>query len=366
MQSGIVERVLELAICIQQIPAPTFGEQQRARFVRDRWIEEDLLEVSMDPLNNVYGRWSPGKPGGSTRPLVISAHLDTVFPPETRLDVHREEGKLYAPGIGDNSLGVAALFGLIWMLREHKIHPKREIWFVANTCEEGLGDLRGMKAVVDRFGAEMHAYLVIEGGALGRVYHSGVGVRRYRVTLRTAGGHPWADYGQPSAIHELAHTITRLTALPLPSSPRTTLNVGRIQGGMGVNVLASAASMELDLRSESPQALQELIERVEEVLSSVPRPGVALETEIIGERPAGEIAAHHPLIRLAEECLRAQGVEPELTSGSTDANIPLSRGYPALVLGVTRGGGAHTPDEYIEIEPIEQGMAQLARFVERA
>ncbi len=361
----ISRRVLELAMQIQQIPAPTFGEQQRARRVHDLWVAEHLLDVSMDALHNVYGRWSPRKRGAQARPLVISAHLDTVFPLETRLDVRREQDRIYGAGLGDNALGVAALFGLVWMLRARKINAEREIWFVANTCEEGLGDLRGMKAVVARFGADVQAYLVLEGSALGRVYHSAVGVRRYRVTLRTAGGHSWSDYGRPSAVHELARVITQITSLPLPSAPRTTLNVGRMHGGTGVNVLAAEATMELDLRSESPQALRQLIERVEGVLASTTRPGVALEVEIIGERPAGELAVDHPLIQLARDCLRTQGLEPELTCGSTDANIPLSQGYPALVLGVTRGGGAHTLEEYIEIDLIAQGMAQLARFVER-
>jgi tripeptide aminopeptidase len=161
--------------------------------------------------------------------------------------------------LGDNSLGVAALFGLVWALRERKIELEGDVWFVANVGEEGLGDLRGMKAIVDRFGADVLAYLVLEGMALGHVYHRAVGVKRYRVKARTKGGHSWSDYGQPSAVHELAKLVVQLTALDLPKEPRTTMNVGKISGGTSVNVIAAEAFMDLDLRSEGQEALAELV-----------------------------------------------------------------------------------------------------------
>lgn len=239
----------------------------------------------------------------------------------------------------------------------------RDIWFVANVGEEGLGDLRGMKAVVEHFGADVILYLVLEGLALGHIYHRAVGVRRYRVTARTQGGHSWSDYGSPSAIHELAKLIVQLTSLELPKEPRTTMNVGKIAGGTSVNVIASEASFDLDLRSEGQRELRELVEGVERLIEAANRPGVRVEAEVIGSRPAGEMSAAHPLVKLAEACVREVGLEPILTSGSTDANIPLSKGYPALVLGVTSGGGAHTKGEFIEIKPLEKGMRQLVRFV---
>jgi tripeptide aminopeptidase len=294
--------------------------------------------------------------------------LDTVFPKETQLDVKRAGERIYGPGLGDNSLGVAALFGLMWMLRERRFDHANaplsaNIWFVANTCEEGLGDLRGMKAVVDRFGSDVCAYLVLEGLALGHVYHRAVGVKRYRVTARTSGGHSWSDYGQPSAVHELSKLVVGLTSLELPKESRTTMNVGRISGGTSVNVIASEASLDLDLRSEGQQELAEIISAVEKLIHNANKPGVNVEAEVIGQRPAGEMSPNHPLVKLAEECLREQGLNPVLTSGSTDANVPLSMGYPALVLGVTTGGGAHTANEYIDLPPMGMGMEQLARFV---
>jgi tripeptide aminopeptidase len=358
----LVNRLLELAIQIQQIAAPTFEEKQRAEFVRERFIQERLKDVSMDSVNNVYARLAGKR---NSKPLIVSAHMDTVFPLGTSLHMTREEDRIYGPGIGDNSVGVAALFGLVWMLCERKIQLQNDVWFVANVCEEGLGDLRGMKAVVDRFGKSIQAYLVIEGLSFGHIYHRAIGVRRYRVIAKTAGGHSWSDYGQPSAVHEAAKLVTQIASLSVPAIPRTTLNVGKLSGGTGINVLASEATFELDLRSESMDTLSGLVHQVEEMIRSANKEGVKIEYELIGQRPAGEIAPTHPLIKLAEECLREQGIKAELTSGSTDANIPLSRGLPSTVLGVTNGGGAHTVHEYIDVGPVEKGVEQLVRFVEK-
>ncbi len=366
MMKNIAERVIERAIEIQQISAPTFEEKERAEFVRSLFLEEELIQVFVDDVGNVYGRWTTdgGQLKGS-KPLIVSAHLDTVFPHGTNLDVKRDGEKIFGPGLGDNSLGVAALFGLLWILRERKMELGGDIWFIANVGEEGLGDLRGMKAVVERFGADVQAYLILEGLALGHVYHRAVGVKRYRVTARTTGGHSWSDYGKPSAIHELAKLVVQLTSLELPSHPRTTMNVGKISGGTSVNVIAAEAMFDLDLRSEGQESLAELIAAAEKLIRHANRHAVSVEAEVIGQRPAGEMSADHPLVKLAEECLREQGLEPVLITGSTDANIPLSRAYPAIVLGISTGGSAHTVHEYINTEPVEQGMEQLVKFVEK-
>jgi tripeptide aminopeptidase len=359
----LVNRVLELAVQIQQIPAPTFEEKERGEFVCALFAQEDLAEVSMDRAGNVYGCWTAE--AVSAKPLIVSAHLDTVFPASTDLTVNRSSGQIHGPGLGDNSLGVAALFGLLWMLRDRRIEPAGDIWFVANTCEEGLGNLRGMKAIVDRFGPEIQAYLVLEGLALGHVYHRAVGVKRYRIIARTPGGHSWSDYGHPSAIHELARLVVQLTSLELPSHPRTTMNVGKISGGTSVNVIAPEASLDLDLRSEGQDALAGLVSAVEKLIQNANGPDVRVEAQVIGQRPAGQVSPQHPLVRLGENCLRDLGINPILTSGSTDANIPLSKGYPAVVLGISTGGGAHTVHEFIHTEPVTSGMEQLVRFVEK-
>ncbi len=357
---NITQRVLELAIQIQQIPAPTFQEEQRAIFMRDLFREEKLQDVEIDSLGNVYARL-PGKDNGG--PVVLSAHTDTVFPMEIDLSVKREPHRIIAPGIGDNSLGLAGLLGILWMLREQEIELPGDLWLVANVCEEGLGDLKGMRAVVDRFGDTPIAYIIIEGMALGQIYHRGLGVQRYRITAETHGGHSWADYGEPSAIHELAALVTKLGKIDLPKDPRTTLNVGVISGGTSVNTIAPGASLELDLRSEDPEALQTLINNVQALVEQANQPRVQVKTEIIGQRPAGQIPTDHPLVELAKSALSEQGLQVHLSIGSTDANIPLSRGLPAVTIGLTSGKGAHTSNELIETEPLAQGLEQILSVV---
>jgi len=197
------------------------------------------------------------------------------------------------------------------------------------------------------------------------VYHKAIGVKRYRIAAKTAGGHSWSDYGQPSAVHELASLVTQLTSIRLPREPRTTMNVGVISGGTGINVLAAEAKCELDLRSEDPGTLKMLVHQVEDLLINASHDGVKISAEVIGERPAGEISVNHLFVQLAVNCTREQGLEAILTSGSTDANIPLSENISAVVMGITTGGSAHTVNEFIDVKPIELGMNTLIRFVEQ-
>ncbi len=373
----MINRLLDLAIAIQQIPAPTFAEGPRAEFVRERFLAEGLRDVSLDRVGNVYARL-PGT-NKQTPPLVVCAHLDTVFSADTDLRLTRDPStslreaspwgragsqRIHGPGIGDNSLGVAALFGLAWSLRERGTQLPGDVWLVADVAEEGLGDLRGMRAIVDRFGIKARAYLILEGMAFGHIYHRAVAVQRYRISIWTEGGHAWSDYGQPSAVHELAGLAAQIASLSLPSTPRTTLNVGKIEGGTGVNVLAARASLELDMRSEESAALAALVSRVDELIALAARPGVEVRVESIGRRPSGMIPVEHPLVKLAVESTRAVGVEPALIGGSTDANLPLARGYPAIVMGITTGGGAHTLKEYVDVEAVGKGMEAVERFVE--
>ncbi len=360
----LINRLIEMAIAIQQVPAPTFEEAARAAFVREKFLAEGLLDVSEDEVHNVYARL-PGK-DATLAPLVVSAHLDTVFPSGTDLRVSRGNGRIFGPGIGDNSLGVASLFGLAWSLRGRGTQLPGDVWLVANVGEEGLGDLRGMKAVVERFGSRARAYLVVEGAAYGNVYHRAIAVHRYRITVSTDGGHAWSDYGKPSAVHVLASLASQIAVLELPIHPRTTLNVGRIEGGTGVNVLAAHASLDLDMRSEDPSVLASLVARVDELIESTIRPGVRVEAQGIGRRPGGQIPANHMLVQLAVDAVRAQGLAPNLIGGSTDANVPLSKGHPSVVMGITTGGGAHTLNEYVDLKSVEAGMASVVRLVERA
>jgi acetylornithine deacetylase/succinyl-diaminopimelate desuccinylase-like protein len=360
--NNLITRLFDLVIAIQQIPAPTFHETERAKFVRTHFANEGFTDVELDSVGNVFARLPGTRPG---KMLVVSAHMDTVFPTSIDLHCERELERILAPGIGDNSLGVAALFGLVWTLRERHLSLPGDLWLVANVCEEGLGDLRGIRAVVDRFGAGPLAYIVLEGLALGQIYHRGLGVRRYRITIQTSGGHSWIDYGQTSAVHELAALSTRITALSLPHTPRSTLNIGVISGGSSVNTIAAEAMLELDLRSEETETLEVLSTEVAQIVHTAEKPGVTVNMEIIGQRPSGEIPPEHPLVVLAQDCLHTVGIEPHLNIGSTDANLPLSRGIPAVTIGLTTGGRAHSVHEFINLPPVEKGMEQIISLVSR-
>jgi acetylornithine deacetylase/succinyl-diaminopimelate desuccinylase-like protein len=357
----MINQVLELAIEIQQIPAPTFEEQKRAEFIRDRFIQGNLKDVQIDEIGNVFGRLPGSDP---VLPIIVSAHLDTVFPTGTDLSSKRLEEKITGPGIGDNAIGLAGLFGLLWDLDRQQINLKSDLWLVANVGEEGLGDLRGMREVVNWFEDRIKAYVILEGMSLGQVYHRGLGVRRYRVTVNTSGGHSWVDYGKPSAIHELTHIATRLLAIRIPKEPRTSMNVGVISGGISVNTIASEAHLDLDLRSEDIIALKDLVRSVNSILESSQRPGVRVSEELVGHRPVGEISQTHPIIELVVGSLEKVGIQPRMNIGSTDANIPLSLGYPAICLGLTTGNGAHTVHEYINTPPLQLGLKQLRLVVE--
>lgn len=363
MDRAIIERMISLAIEIQQIPAPSLGEKHRAVFVRDLMKQERLSDVTLDPVNNVFARL-PGE--SSARCLVVSAHLDTVFPAETPLSISRKRGQIAGPGIGDNSIGVAGLLGLVWLLEAAGEKLPGDLWLVANVGEEGMGNLKGMRAVVDRFADSPIAYVVLEGLAYGRIYYQGLGVRRYRIEAHTEGGHSWGDYGAPSAIHELASFVHKLTTRRLPVKPRTTINVGEFSGGISVNTIAADAALMLDLRSEGSGQLEAVSKKVEKLVSAFDREEVRFTCELVGEREAGKILPTHPLVSLAVKVLQDQGQKPELMIGSTDANVPLSRGYAAICIGLTKGGNAHTPREFMFTSLLPMGMKQLAEVVRGA
>ena len=353
-----------LAIDIQQIPAPTFAEAERAAFVQARFEALGLHDVARDELDNVYGR-IPGCNPQKRHPVIVSAHTDTVFPAATNLTLRQEGRLLYGPGIGDNSTGVAGLLTLADTLTRFELHTQADIWLVANVSEEGLGDLRGMKAVCDRFGNEA-CYLVIEGGLFGQISHQAIGVRRFRIEVETNGGHSWGSFGAPSAIHHLGHLITAVDSLTVPGEPKTTYNVGVIEGGRSINTIASSAHMLLDLRSEEPAALARLVEQVEGLVekqrevANNGRTAVSINMTLIGDRPAGYISRQAPLVGWAEAALRQAGWDkPIFITGSTDANIPLSRGADAVCIGLTESGNAHRLDEYMDPTWLPQGLSQL-------
>ena len=362
--ADISSRVLTLAIRLQQTAAPTFQEAQRGLLLLDAFRHSGLADAYSDTAGNVLARFPGQNPNLPN--LVVSAHLDSVFPLDTDLTLTHAAGRIAGPGIGDNALGAAALLGLVWALQAGGQPLPGDLWVVGTTGEEGLGNLHGMSALVDRFGKQTRAYISVEGMGLGHIFHRGLCIERYRLVVETPGGHAWIDYGKPSAVHELAGLVNRITRLALPEKPRTTLNVGVIEGGTSINTLAASASCEIDLRSETSQALKLLVEQVHNIPKSGLKPGTHWRFEKIGARPAGEIPQQHPLVRLAQNILAQLGVTAQLGIGSTDANAPLSRGLPAICIGVTTGGGAHTTSEFINTEPVATGLKQLTALVRQA
>ncbi|HID52789.1 MAG TPA: M20/M25/M40 family metallo-hydrolase, partial [Anaerolineae bacterium] len=356
---GRISQITDLTIAIQQIPAPTFHEAERAAFIQAQFEALGLQDVSQDELHNVYGRY-PAASLSSPHPVVVSAHSDTVFPPGTDLTVQRNGRTIHGPGIGDNSAGVAGILTLAQTLAAYDLSCPADIWFVANVGEEGLGDLCGMRRVVERFGEEA-VYIVVEGGLYGQISHRGIGVQRYRIQVETPGGHSWGNFGQPSAIHVLGRLIAAIDDLPAPRQPKTTYNVGVIEGGTSINTIAQKASLLLDLRSEDSAALADLVAAVTALVQQFAQPAqVSVTMEMIGNRPAGGIPADTPLVQWAEAALRFVGRPyPHFITSSTDANIPLSLGYTAVCVGLTESNNAHRLDEYLDTQYLAAGMSQL-------
>lgn len=350
--------IVAQAIEVQQIPAPTFQEQARAQMIAERFKRYGLQDVHTDEMFNVYGRWPGHNPAHPA--LLVSAHTDTVFPADTDLSTRTEHERVYGPGLGDNSLGVAGLLALLELFHAHRLQPASTVWFVANSREEGLGDLGGIRAVWKSLGKQLGAAIVIEGMALGRIYHSGIAVRRLRIACHAPGGHSWLHFGQPSAIHGLIALGARIIDEHPPRHPRTTFNIGLINGGHSVNSLATHAEMYLDLRSETPESLAQLEEHVRQHISAVQRDTLRFEIEVVGDRPAGSIPVEHPLVQLAAAALHEIDYKPTFETGSTDANVLLANGLPTVTIGISHGGQAHRLDEYIETGPLAEGMWQLA------
>ncbi len=347
---------LEECIRIQQIPAPTFAEAERAAYVAEQFRALGLADVETDNLHNVIGALKGEKSGAG---ILIMAHTDTVFPATTDLTLtYPTPDTVAGPGIGDNSVGVAGLLALVRYFRQSGHRPGCDIWFAATSCEEGLGDLKGVRAVYEQLADRIGAVINIEGMALGHVYHAGIASHRLRLQVTTEGGHSWLHFGRPSAIHTLIEIAHRLIQLSVPSVPRTTFNIGIIEGGQSINTIAASASLLLDLRSESQEELERLKQQVQSLLQPTPA-DTTLSVEIVGDRPTGSMPVRHSLVKGALQALREVGIAGTLESGSTDGNIPLYHGCPCVTIGITRGGNAHRLDEFIHVPPILQGLQQL-------
>lgn len=351
------EAVAELARRICEVPAPTGNEWERARLVASLWQEQGYVP-EIDDVGNVYISRGKREDGPV---LMLLAHTDTVFPPTTPIRVERHGDMLSGPGIGDNSVHVAAMISVLGVLDELERACDAEMVAVANVGEEGLGNLLGARVAVERYRQRLGAVIAIDGD-LGNIVHVAVGSKRWRIRVSGPGGHSYSDFGTPSAIHGLGRIIAAIAQLEVPQQPKTTFNVGLIEGGTSINTIAAQANALLDLRSTEMAALDQVAEQIRRLIEQSAGPGLRTEIEILGERPAGMRTQTDPLVQLAAEAITWVGMEPKYEASSTDANIPISLTFPAVCIGVTQVERAHTLEEFLYVPPIGVGLAQLTRL----
>jgi len=350
-------QIVDEAIRICEIPAPTFDEGERAKYMRGRFEALGLKDPAIDAAGNVRGR----RPGAGSGPgLAIAAHLDTVFPKDTNVTVRREGTRLLAPGIGDNSVAIAALLAMVGALDAAGVRTGGDLYLASNTCEEGLGDLKGMKAFMAEVKDKVAAAIAVEGMKPNRIIHVAVGSRRYKVTYTAKGGHSWGHFPSPSAIHSLGRAIADISRLEVPKEPKTTYNVGVIHGGTTVNTIAAEADMLVDMRSTDPGCLADLEKRVLAIVERAAHEGGSqAKLELVGDRPAGSIPADHPVVQTCMAVHKALGLQTFTEPGSTDHNAALAAGVPGVCLSITEGANEHRLDEYIETGPIPTGVKNI-------
>jgi tripeptide aminopeptidase len=349
----VVTRTIEVAA----VPAPTGDEGARADLVGRWWRRDGWNEVHLDAVGNAWALVRPGAGGA----VLLAAHLDTVFDADIPHIVRQQDGRLAGPGVGDDSVALAALSAIGTLLATSTGRP---VWLLATVGEEGLGNLRGIVGALEGFARPIDAVLAVEGNYLGRVSARGVGSVRWRVRVSGPGGHAWEAAEAPSAIHaaaEMIRDISRLTT----AGARTVVNVGRIGGGEAINARARSCWFELDVRAEDPEAVAALETGVRALIRTNTPAGVDVELQELGRRPAGAVDVSHPLVRAAVGALEDLGMSPRFVATSTDANAAHARGIPAIAVGVTTGGGEHTPQEWIDVAPIADGLAALAATVAR-
>lgn len=344
---------IEEQIRITEIPAPPFKEARRAEYFKKKFQELGLKNVRIDDVGNVIGE-RPGIGGAAASTLVLAAHLDTVFDDEV-VKVTREGNLIKGLGIGDDGRGLTVLLTMVRALNETKLETVGNLIVVANVGEEGLGDLRGTRHLFEKeLKGKITHFISIDGTGLG-ITNGAVGSYRYRVAFKGPGGHSYGAFGMPNPIHALGRAIEKISKFQVPADPKTTFNVGRIEGGTSVNSIAHTAWFELDMRSVSQAELEKMDasfkKAVQESLAeenqrwTSPRK-ITVEVVQVGNRPTGEQKADAPIVRAALEADKVLGIKSELDASSTDANIPISLGIPAITIdGGGRGRGAHSPDE---------------------
>ncbi len=359
-----------------RIPAPPFGEAARAEWLRERFSELDLEGVSTDDVGNVFGL----RPGSGGSCIALSAHLDTVFPAGTPLNLRQQGTRLYGPGVSDNGAGMTALLAVVVALRKARVQHRSPILFIGNVGEEGEGDLRGMRHIFSHslWKDSIACSLVLDGAGSDTIVAEALGSRRFEVIVRGPGGHSWSDFGAPNPILALARAIQAFGQTPVPASPKTTFNVGVIRGGTSVNSIPESASMRVDIRSTSMaemerletalrQSLEDAVEEESQATERRSPPsaqrrtfGLSYEVVPIGNRPAGELDPEARILQVIRAVDAQLGNTAQIQRASTDANVPLSLGREAVAIGGGgSGGGAHTLQEWFDCSGRELGLKRI-------
>lgn len=353
-----VDQMVEETLHLCRIPAPTFDEAERATYVAKRMRTIGLDDVRIDSIHNVSGILSNGDNHPTT---LVAAHIDTVFPRDTPLEVRQTTKRLYGPSIGDNSVAVTAMLSVATAMQRLRSRPPGRVIFAADVGEEGLGNLRGIRALMETWHDQIDTVIAVEGHGLDDVRNVGIGSTRLEVVFQGPGGHSWGAFGLPSAIHAMGSAIHTISRLRTSQHPKTTFNVGLVKGGESINTIASQATMFVDLRSVHATNLQRLEARVARLLQDVEQDtGVRVTNRVVGKRPAAALDVNHPLCQGMHTIRKQLRLRPaHFSAASTDVNLPLSLGVPALCLGITRGGLAHTVREFIDVSPIPGGLKQL-------
>ena len=361
-----------------RIAAPPFGESARGAWLAERFHETGLDEVRTDDVGNVFGvhpGFAPLGPG--QRYISLSAHIDTVFPANTPLNIRQEGSRIYGPGVSDNGAGVTAMLAIAALLHTVRVRHALPFVFVGNVGEEGEGDLRGMRHIfaTPRWKDAIAYSLVLDGAGTDSIVAEALGSRRFEVIVRGPGGHSWGDFGLPNPISVLARAIDTFSATPLPTSPKTTFNIGVIRGGTSVNAIPESASMKVDIRSTSmaemerlEQSLRQALHRAveDEVMAAEmrspaqKRPTVTCEVVLIGNRPAGELEPGARILQVVRAVDAQLNNAAQVQRASTDANVPLSLGREAVAMGAGgSGGGAHTLQEWFDCNGRELGLKRI-------
>jgi tripeptide aminopeptidase len=356
-----------------RIAAPPFGESARAAWLAERFREVGLDDVRVDDVGNVFGI----HPGFGQRYVALSAHIDTVFPANTPLNIRQDGSRLYGPGVSDNGAGVAAMLAIASLLRHVRLRHALPFVFIGNVGEEGEGDLRGMRHIFStpRWKDSIAYSVVLDGAGSDTVVAEALGSRRFEVVVRGRGGHSWSDFGAPNPIVILAKAIETFSATPVSPAPKTTFNIGVIRGGTSVNSIPESASMKVDIRSTSMSEMERLEQALRVALnravedetmaaemksSAQKRPGVSCEVIAIGNRPAGELPPSARILHLIRAVDAQLNNAAQVQRASTDANIPLSMGLEAVAIGGGgTGGGAHTLQEWFDSNGRELGLKRI-------